>query len=275
LSRARWMMYQDEAKRLGQGSGNARFRAVKRWRADRRLPRWIALADADNELPIDLNNVLAVDTFVELVKGREQVTLVELFPGPDQLLARGPDGRFAHELVVPFVRKEGARREEEANQRQGFHPSSFVLHPSEPRTFPPGSEWLYVKLYTGPATMDRLLRDVIQPLVDRVLRTGAADRWFFIRYGDPHWHLRLRFRGAPSRLSGEVLPALQAATTPLLADGLLSRVQLDTYEREVERYGGPEGMVLAEQLFQADSEAVLALAHLFPEDTRGDLRWRL
>jgi thiopeptide-type bacteriocin biosynthesis protein len=34
-------------------------------------------------------------------------------------------------------------------------------------------------------------------------------------------------------------------------------------------------MVLAERLFQADSEAVLALSSLFPEDSRGDLRWRL
>jgi thiopeptide-type bacteriocin biosynthesis protein len=53
------------------------------------------------------------------------------------------------------------------------------------------------------------------------------------------------------------------------------RIQLDTYEREVERYGGPAGIALAERLFQADSEAVLALAELFAEDARGDARWRL
>jgi thiopeptide-type bacteriocin biosynthesis protein len=52
-------------------------------------------------------------------------------------------------------------------------------------------------------------------------------------------------------------------------------LQLDTYEREVERYGGAEGIVLAERLFQADSEAVLELLELYPEDARGDVRWRL
>jgi thiopeptide-type bacteriocin biosynthesis protein len=279
LSRATWQLSRGEAKPFGEVSGAARFHAVQRLRADRRLPRWIALVDADNELPIDLDNVLAVDTFVELVKGREQATLVELFPGPDQLWARGPEGRFVHELVIPFVRKdEGGRAKDE--KLVDASSSSFILHPSsfhlsEPRTFPPGSEWLYIKLYTGPATLDLLLRDLIQPLVDAALRSGAADRWFFIRYGDPRWHLRLRFHGVPARLQREVLPALQEATAPLLADGRLSRVQHDTYEREVERYGGPEGTVLAERLFQADSEAVLALAHLFAEDTRGDLRWRL
>src|SRR5262249_37635552 len=142
-------------------------------------------------------------------------------------------------------------------------------------SFPPGSEWLYVKLYTGPAILDQVLRDVVGPLVETVLRAGAVDRWFFIRYGDPDWHLRLRFHGEPARLHPAVLPALQAAAAPLLAGGRAWRLQLDTYEREVERYGGPEGIVLAERLFHADSEAILALAGLLAEDARGDLRWRL
>jgi thiopeptide-type bacteriocin biosynthesis protein len=137
------------------------------------------------------------------------------------------------------------------------------------------SEWLFVKLYTSPATADQVLRDVVRPVVEQVLPAGAMDGWFFVRYGDPDWHLRLRFHGDPARLASEVLLALQAASAPLLHDCRLWRIQLDTYEREVERYGGPAGIELAERLFQADSEAVLALAELFAEDARGDSRWRL
>src|SRR5262249_55544271 len=152
-----------------------------------------------NELPIDLDNVLAVDTLVELVKGRERATLVELFPGPDQLWARGPEGRFVHELVVPFVRRSvatGGSPVAELAGRQASRPSPRAVQ----RRFPPGSEWLYAKLYTGPATLDQILRVVVKPVVEAVLRAGAADRWFFVRYGDPDWHLRLRFHGQPGRL---------------------------------------------------------------------------
>src|SRR5262249_54018336 len=74
----------------------------------------------------------------------------------------------------------------------------------------------------------------------------------------------------------DLITDLQKAAAPLLADGRIWKVQLDTYEREVERYGGPEGMEISEQVFQADSEAVLAiLERLEPGDAGADERWRL
>jgi thiopeptide-type bacteriocin biosynthesis protein len=80
----------------------------------------------------------------------------------------------------------------------------------------------------------------------------------------------------PERLHRETLPALQAAVAQLLKDGQLWRMQLDTYDREVERYGGPEGIQHAERLFHVDSEAVLEIMELLePGDTGLDERWRL
>jgi lantibiotic biosynthesis protein len=52
-------------------------------------------------------------------------------------------------------------------------------------------------------------------------------------------------------------------------------MQLDTYEREVERYGGDRGIELAEQMFAADSEAVLTILESLSGDAGLDLRWRL
>jgi lantibiotic biosynthesis protein len=275
LSRARWRASKEELRGLGKQHGAARFGALQTWRAERRLPRLVGLADADNELPLDLENALCVETFVERVKGRDEATLVEVFPMPDLLCASGPEGRYVHELVVPFVRKA----ENEGKHKGQKNISPFTIHDSRlsmPRTFPLGSEWLYAKLYTGTATADQILREVIDPLVMEVLSSGAADRWFFIRYGDPDWHVRLRFHGIPEQLHQKTLPAFEAAMAPLLHDGRIWRVQLDTYEREVERYGGPEGIVLAEQIFHADSEATLEIIeNLDGSDAGLDERWRL
>ena len=176
----------------------ARFRAIQTWRIARRLPRWIALADIDNELPIDLDNVFSVETLVELIKGRDQATLVEVFPRPDQLCARGPEGRFVHELVVPFVRRqERDKTQVETESRGNCHAAPVVL-PSSPRRFPPGSEWLYAKLYSGRATLDQVLRDVVRPVSQAAVR--RRDRLLVLH---PLWRPGLAPARALSRGSGE------------------------------------------------------------------------
>ncbi|MBN2562649.1 MAG: lantibiotic dehydratase, partial [Phycisphaerae bacterium] len=342
LARACWRIDREELEALGQAGGTAkngspsvrsgtvftehgskaRFQSLQEWRAKRRLPRLVALADGDNELVIDFDNVLSVEMFINLVKDRFAATLVELFPGPDQLCASGPEGRFVHELVVPFVRSdvetstrrgaealnardvESASRRRvpnagamgrptvEALERRGVETAS-IHSPFATRAFAPGSEWLYVKVYTGSSTADQLLRDVVGPFARDAMRTGTVftehgsgavltehgsggvDRWFFIRYGDPNWHLRVRLHGDPGVLHARVLPALQATAATLLERGWAWRVQFDTYEREVERYGGVEGTILAERVFHADSEAVLAIVDALAGDEGADARWRL
>src|SRR5439155_6782281 len=102
-----------------------------------------------------------------------------------------------------------------------------------------------------------------------------ADQWCCRRYGDPDWHLRLRIHGAPNRLLHETLPLLTRVTAPLLDTGELWRLQLATYEREVERYGGETGIRLAERVFHADSDAVLAIVRDLTGDAGAELRWRV
>ncbi len=276
LSRARWRLDDNQLRPLGALAGAALFRAVQELRAGLRLPRHVALADGDNVLPIDLDNALSVDTFAQLVKGRPQATVSEMAPGPDELCARGPEGRFVHELVIPYLRRPPGSAVDRSSAGAPTPPTNgpAVRTASIARSFAPGSEWLYAKLYTGTATVDPVLA-ATAPVVRGALDSGAADGWFFLRYGDPDWHLRLRLHGDPIRLTAEVLPALHEAARPLLADGRIWKVQLDTYDREIERYGGDLGMPLCEQIFAADSEAVLAIVCALSGDEGSDARWRL
>ena len=267
LCRARWNVTEAELRALGQGSDAGQFAAVQAWRAERRLPRYVALADLDNELVIDLDNVLSVAALAHQVRGRRRAVLVEMFPDPEALCVTGPEGRFVHELVVPFIHAAPPRPEPGNVAPRAT--TSLV------RRFPPGSEWLYAKLYTGAGTADQVVNHLVGPLVRSSVASGAADAWFFIRYADPDWHLRLRLHGEPRRLHTEVLPSLEAFAAPLLEAGQLWRMQLDTYEREVERYGGDRGVELAEQVFAADSEAVLTIMGPLSGDAGLGLRWRM
>lgn len=270
LARATWMIAGDEIKELLKPTGATRFAALRAWRERRRIPRLASLADGDNELLIDFENILSVETFLDLVEDRDRARLAEVYPDPDRLCARGPEGRFIHEILVPFVARPSETARPAAREK-----AETAAAPALRRSFPPGSEWLYVKLYTGTSTADGLLREIVGPTVREALASGAADSWFFIRYGDPAWHLRVRLHGDPAALHGRVLPALEESLAGFLGDGRLWKVQLDTYDREVERYGGPEGIELCERLFQADSEAVLEIVEMIEGDEGADIRWRL
>lgn len=69
----------------------------------------------------------------------------------------------------------------------------------------------------------------------------------------------MRLHGAADRLLTEVLPSFRVALQEPLETGLIAQLQVDTYVREVERFGGPAAIAGAESVFHADSEAVLTL----------------
>ncbi|MFN8011280.1 MAG: lantibiotic dehydratase [Holophagaceae bacterium] len=277
LAKARWRVLKEELKAFLEAKGPKqaldapRWTAFQTWRGERRLPRWVLLADGDNKLPLDLDNLLSVETFLDTVRQRPAFVLEELFPGPGELVAEGPEGRFVHELVVPFL----APVREADGEAPAPGAALAVAAAGGDRAFPPGSEWLYAKIYAGPAGADQVLREAVAPVVAETLGSGDAEGWFFIRYADPDNHLRLRFRGDGARLLTRVAPRLHAALEPLRELGVVWKVMHDTYQREIERYGSGEAMALGEALFQSDSDAVLAILQAYSGDAAADARWRL
>jgi lantibiotic biosynthesis protein len=267
LVRARWRITSAAFRTIADASGAARYRAAQRFREEHRLPRYVVLTDADHELLVDFENVLALDAVIELVRKRTDFVFTELYPAPDQLCAEGPEGRFFHELVIPFAKCADTSATVAQTSPARTSPAPLIQ-----RAFAPGSEWLFAKFYTGTATADRVLAEEVGRVAADAIAGGAADRWFFIRYSDPRWHLRIRFHGDPRALRETVQPALQAAGCRLLEAGLAWKVQLDTYEREVERYGGPEAIDFAEEIFFRDSVAVLELLDACSGDAGSGMR---
>ncbi len=273
--RAQWLIPEKESKPFIEAEGAERYRLLQSWRHDRFLPRFVILAEGDNELVVDLDNVLSIENFISLLKkrGGGPFSLLENFPGPEGHVASSPMGALTHELVLPFLRVM-SEEEKQARAVLPEEPKIETAH-SVTERFSPGSEWLYLKLYGGQSTADQLLQSVIDPFVQKVLASGDADGWFFIRYADPDNHLRLRFHGKPEALYGRVLPQLDATLAPFLAEGWLWNIQMDTYEREIDRYGGSENIARMEKVFQLDSDAALRLVKAFPGDDGADARWRL
>lgn len=162
---------------------------------------------------------------------------------------------FTNEIIIPLRYQRSAYGRSELSEPQ---------HAVQ-RNFPPGSEWLYFKIYSGTKTAEQLLKDYLQPFVEKGISNSLFRQFFFIRYKDEASHIRLRFFVPDQRqrhlLSDEINQLLQ----PLMNMELIHEVMVDTYKRELERYGG-EHTLLAEQLFHNDSLAIIRFITLLEGD---------
>lgn len=140
------------------------------------------------------------------------------------------------------------------------------------RSLIPGDEWLYYKVYTGPKTADAILVNGIRPVAQQLLRDKIIDQWFFIRYSDPKNHLRVRFKALGTENIGNVISQMYPYFKSLVDQDLVWKVQIDTYHREMERYGS-NTMELSEQLFFHDSTCIADFLDMIEGDEGEELRW--
>lgn len=262
LCPAQWRVDARAQEALAADAPASSFMAtLHEWRAYWMVPRYVYLSFGDNRLLLDLDS----ETHAEVLQAEIRrladgghLLLQEALPSPHDAWADGPGGHFITELVVPLALRSDEASAAPAKSRP--RPDAVVA--SAERLCPPGSDWLFAKLYGPRAFEDDLLTGPVLQLCQQAIAAGAAESWFFIRYADPEPHIRLRFRGDPGRLLAELVPHLCSWASGLLSDGLITRFCFDTYEREVERFGGPAGVAAAETLFHADSQAVIEILRL-------------
>lgn len=269
---ARWRIGRDQPSYQAVGKATteaARDDALRNLVDELRLPQLVRLRDGDNRLLLDLENPLCRAVLADHVARRPALILEETLADDLEGCVSGPEGKYRNEIILPLVRIQPAARDgkEDGARRRD------VSTPAVRRVFTAGDTWLYYKLYTAPGTADGLLGEVVAPLVALHQEIAPDEPWFFIRYGDPEHHVRVRFRGGRDerRALDERMSAL---LRPFVETGSVHRVSLDTYVREIERYGGDSGIELAEAWFRADSAAALRLIEVVRSGGDESLRWK-
>lgn len=229
------------------------------------MPENIVIVEGDNELQVDLSFPSHIELLQRILLKRGLVHLHENIHRPENCFVTQGDKKFSNEIIIP-VSVESAPVIKPA---QTAHVSTGDIK----RSFPPGSEWQYFKIYCGTNTGERVLREVIRPLVAQLQQEQLLDKWFFIRYADPNYHIRVRFRhnGHPS-FQDIVHKRLNELVLPFMEHRLVYKIQTDTYNRELERYG-PGNIELIEELFYHESEFALALLECFQADDSEKARW--
>ncbi|MCX6212985.1 lantibiotic dehydratase [Spirosoma sp.] len=266
LSRARWRLLPDDHKsaieKLNSYELGIYFSKLTHQLG---LPRYVTLGSHDNELMIDLTCGWSLQILRDyLVKG--PLVLQEYLGAPDQCFLTKEGKHVTSEVIIPL-------RKLTVSPTVPQHRPKVLT--SIRRSFLPGSEWLYIKVYVGNKTGDKILTQTVGTLANKFYEQGWIDRWFFLRYNDPDPHLRVRFH-CPNggKNIAELLHHIQQAVEPFLQEGLLQKIQIDTYVRELERYGGNQTMELSEEVFYRDSQAVYQFLDLLEGDLGETYRWQ-
>ncbi|GAA3919952.1 lantibiotic dehydratase [Hymenobacter algoricola] len=240
LSRATWLLQAEEVE-----PENLMRLATMLTR--RGVPEQFILAVGDNELCLSLHVPDSLRLLQQQLRKVRTLRLYEVLQKPDSGPGHGPRHTFANELVLPFYNPE-------APVIAGLAKN---LPDLPPRRFSVGSEWLYFKVYTGEKTSDALLAQTLYPVVQSLLARKVIEQFFFVRYRDSDPHLRLRFRGnAHLGFYRIVIQELEQSLQEHVRAGSVHRIQTDTYQRELERYGYQQ-IGLCETLFHYDSLSTL------------------
>jgi len=214
------------------------------------------LIESDNKLLLDLDFEPAQKILLEEIGKNPQVLLKEWVTQSYQPWVTDGEKSYVSELVVPIKSEVVPHLTNKSVLAQEVKRVVMRVQPTIKRTFLPGDEWLYLKVYLNENVADEILVAVVHSMKEQARQAGQIKDWFFIRYMDPKFHLRLRFR-TDSNNYGILLDKLQQALRPYVDSGLIIRVQADTYDRELERYH-PSLIADCETIFGADSDFVLS-----------------
>lgn len=258
LQLATWHIKKEQVKKVRAKDKQSLQQAILRLSKELHWPRFISINQHDNQLVFDLQHDEDLLLLSDFFKEGKELTIKE-FPFVDETTAAvaNPNHRpYINQFITSLY-----------HTQQVYHTSTGTgIGKKAQRKFIPGSEWLYFKIYCLPMRANEILTRHIVPLIEALQSSGSIRQYFFIRYNDPSPHIRLRFLLNSDNDEQKITAQLQQGLYATADAGLISKVMLDTYERELERYS-PELIDIVEESFCGSSALVLAfLSHVTSHD---------
>lgn len=246
------------------------------WIIKNRLPRYIYQKVQDNRLLIDLNNLVHRKELFNIIRKSDDIitlTETELGENLSRLIVKDINSnKYCSEIIVPLVREVGRKKYRKENFSTVIETKSIISQNKSrigirdrKRVLLFGNEgWYYYKIYIPNNRADEFIVDYLKEFIEKMLIDKNIDKYFFIRYADPDFHIRLRFR-VSNKKNTTIFKYFDEFINNLYDLGLLNSIQSVEYFREIERYGGLELIDKFENYFFFDSLYVANLLQLKKE----------
>lgn len=259
VSLATWHIPSDELLTLIRRYKTDALQAIEAIRNQYNLPRYVSIVEGDNTLMLDMAVRESVDLLAERCRTGDYLKIQENLLGDGEGWVYDETGNsYAAELIIPMIRKAPALPEtpDAPPQKAKLPDKPSVGSPRQ--KYLPGVDWVYLKIYAGLSATDQLLTEVIGPLCAQLEKRRYLSGWFFVRYADPDNHLRVRVKLTQARHLGNIILRMNQKLQPYVDAEIVSKIMLDTYVPEIDRYG-EETMVLSEEVFYHNSRCVVDL----------------
>lgn len=219
-----------------------------------RLKRYVNYVASDRKLLIDTNNLHDLVYLGNLVKKEKNIILEEIIELENCFIKKGKE-QYLNEIVVPLKGRKDEYYFESYNWENKF--------------FLPVDEYLFINLYLNNIDMDNVLINELLPFTNSVIKHGLAKDFFYIRYIDNNYHLRIRFRGI-SQNSIDLISLTNTWYKMLYEKRIVNYLSILTYIPEINRYGGEKYFKYVEDYFCKDSIFAIELLSFLKDITKKD-----
>ena len=271
VSSARWRLTSKESEVLSSAATvEDLMKSAQALRASRGMPRWVALAEGDNLLDIDLEDPLSVLTLGFELKGWPALLIESLFAAEQSEASIGGMAA-ANEIIIPMYVSTG---ELDKNQRVTAHEMTATENTGVARERPL-QRWVYLEIFTGESSAEQILIDAVGPYMEALQVKGRISKWFFVRYYESDkFHLRLRMLPIVESDRLHLADDVMSLFAPWIKDGIVYNMRVCGYEPEIDRYGGLGSIPICEDVFHLHSEVIVKiLKAIITLPDREDKRW--
>jgi thiopeptide-type bacteriocin biosynthesis protein len=245
LSPATWVLNTEDISLLT--AGGCKPADFKKLSLKIKLQRLFALTEGDNQLIFDQENEEELNLFLKTIKNKKSAVLQEVFIDQASVVRNHMDQPLIGQFIASVFSNEATynRKPELPVTRRKNKVKRIYL---------PGDEWVYLKVYCHPAITNTILTRNIKSVVQSLKKQSVLKGWYFIRYADPDHHLRIRIQVNKSDTAA-VVKCFERKLRKYVEKGSVSNILIDTYKREIERYG-ENTIEYVEKIFQISSEMI-------------------
>ncbi|MCK0125304.1 lantibiotic dehydratase [Gelidibacter sp. F2691] len=256
LYRATWKIKSDIFSEFSSIDDNQLVKEFKNIVAPFKIPEFFILKNGDNELLVKSSHINSLRAFLSEITKSEEVLLTEFLLSEFQSLIKDGEANNYHNEVLLFV---GGKRKvvKIVPQRRVNYNNDLGIQ----EEFVPGSEWIYYKLYLGYKSADIVLNRIAEFLFSKKEEL-SIEKWFYMRYYDDGFHIRLRINVTDAHSRGKIIISLGDLFRKIDTEQRIGRIAMDTYTRELMRYGYSLIGVF-EELFYFDSLYSLKIINFF------------